>query len=101
MLPRSLRILTRGTLRRRSYNPLEAGFSSGAMGPTVCFNTSYYCAGGFDLGTCIGELGYTCGTGGAASLATTVASNVFGDSCNGHAMVRAGVGWRACCCAHR
>ena len=80
--------LTRLAAPFRSYNPLEAGFASGARGPTVCSTSGYYCAGGFDLGTCIGELGYSCGTSGATSLATTVASNVFGDSCNGHAMVR-------------
>ena len=68
-----------------SFNPLEAGFSSG-QGPTVCSTSGYYCAGGMDLASCAGELATTCGTSGAASLATTNAGNTFGDSCKGHAM---------------
>jgi hypothetical protein len=71
--------------RLRSYNPLEAGFSSG-NGPTMCSTSGYYCAGGMDLATCEAELAYTCGTSGAASLATSLAGNMMGDSCNGHAM---------------
>jgi hypothetical protein len=38
-----------------------------------------------DLASCKTELAYTCGTAGAASLATALASNIMGDSCNGHA----------------
>lgn len=66
------------------YGPFEAGFSS-SQGPTVCSNSSYYCAGGADIETCTEELEWTCGTGGASSLATTLASSVFGDACGGHA----------------
>ena len=52
----------------------------------MCSTSGYYCAGGMDLASCAGELATTCGTSGAASLATTNAGNTFGDSCKGHAM---------------
>lgn len=55
------------------------------MGPTVCSTAGFFCAAGMDVASCVDELGYTCGAGGAASLATTLAGATFGDACGGHA----------------
>ena len=66
------------------YNPLENGFSS-TSGPKVCSTAGYYCAAGTDVGACISELYYTCGTAQKAAVDTAVAGTTFGDKCSGHA----------------
>ena len=68
------------------YNPLEAGFSS-TQGPTVCSTPGYFCAGGADLETCLGELTYMCYKKINSLTQVTFASTgtVFGDDCAGHA----------------
>ena len=64
--------------------PNEAGFSYTAGGMSnICTNSSYFCAGGADLSTCLAEIEYTCGTTWASS--TLASSNSFGDTCGGHA----------------
>lgn len=51
----------------------------------MCSTSGYFCSAGGDLGTCIGELYYTCGASAASSVAAAVAGTTFGDKCQGHA----------------
>lgn len=70
------------------YGPFEAGFSSTMQPPGgICTSTtaSYFCAGGMDIETCIGELTYTCGSATDSKLVAAQSSGTFGDGCNLHA----------------